>query len=274
METNLDNRVVVLAQLTLAVPAIAAVLLIAYYCWYMFGPMMIPYYLAAGVLIAWQWYSLILPCWNDWFKKRGAEKVEAHGIDPDVSLAWPGASTVGLFALHTTAASMCGLHIGPRIVARWFAWVLPLLGLSTTTYAVDYYLQHLELVSIIPAFLLGFLVSYRFPRLATWAWILPTVILAYKLLAFETPPTSVLASSPSLASSLLSRFSYFFVIERYMPTFTNFRGSDPVRVAQQMTVVATLYSGVAYSIGALAQKHKIVQRLFGKPLTEPNPAPE
>jgi hypothetical protein len=218
---------------------------------------------------------MILPRWNGWFERKGAEEAETtREIDHHASLAWPGASTVGLFALHTTAASMCALHIGPRLVFRWFSWMLPLIGLSTTTYAADSYLQHLELVSIIPAFLLGYFVSYRVPRLAAWAWILPTVILAYKFLTFENPPTSVLASSPSLASSFLSRFSYFFVIERFAPTFADFRGSDPVRVAQQMTVVAPFYSGVAYSIGALAHKHKIVERFLGKSLTEPNPASE
>jgi hypothetical protein len=98
-----------------------------------------------------------------------------------------------------------------------------------------------------------------------WAWILPTIILSYKLLTFTDPHASVLASDP------WSRFSYYFVIERYMPTLYNFRGSDPVRVTAQMVVVAPFYSGVAYSIGALMRKHNVLERIIKSFLREPEP---
>ena len=56
-----------------------------------------------------------------------------------------------------------------------------------------------------------------------------------------------------------------------MPTFYDFRGSDPVRVAAQMTVVAPFYSGVAYSIGALTKKRKVLERIIESVLREPEP---
>src|SRR6202453_370603 len=80
---------------------------------------------------------------------------------------------------------------------------------------------------------------------------------SYKLLTFTDPQASVFTSHP------LSRFSYYFVIVRLMPTFTDLRGSDPIRLVQQMAVVEPFYSGVAYSIGALLENHKIFERVIG-----------
>jgi len=61
----------------------------------------------------------------------------------------------------------------------------------------------------------------------------------------------------------MTRFEYFFVIQRRIPTFTpGFGGVDPIRVALQMTVVAPFYSGLAYSVGALAGKHALLEQIF------------
>lgn len=71
---------------------------------------------------------------------------------------------------------------------------------------------------------------------------------------------SVLASNP------WSRFSYFFVIERFLPSFADLRVSDlsgAIRIGEQMFTVAPFYSGVAYSIGALAAEHNALLRIFG-----------
>jgi hypothetical protein len=137
--------------------------------------------------------------------------------------------------------------------------------LSTTTYSGDYWLQHLELVSIVPALAVGYVASRYFQKLAVWAWFLPTVILAYRLLTFINPNASVFAGDS------WSRFSYYFVIEQSMPNLYDFRGSDPVRVAAQMTVVAPFYSGIAYSVGALIEKRKVMERIVRSVLREPEP---
>jgi len=175
---------------------------------------------------------------------------------------------IGLFALHTTIVAVCALRVGPWLVGHWFAWILPLSGRTSSTGSTaysDYYLQHLELLSTLPALAVGYIVCRYLPKLATWAWILPTLILSYKLLTFTDPQASVFTSHP------LSRFSYYFVIVRLMPTFTDLRGSDPIRLVQQMTVVEPFYSGVAYSIGALLENHKICERIIGHIFSEPEP---
>src|SRR5438046_1217457 len=113
---------------------------------------------------------------------------------------------------------------------------------TPSRFAADYWLQHLELVSIVPALLVGYVSCRYLRRMAVCAWILPTAILCYKLLTFTDPHASVLTTDP------WSRFSYYFVSEKFMPTLYEVRGSDPIRVAAQLTLVAPFYSGVAYSI--------------------------
>jgi hypothetical protein len=58
-----------------------------------------------------------------------------------------------------------------------------------------------------------------------------------------------------------------------MPVFApGFGGVDPVRVAQQMFVVAPFYAGLAYSIGALAERHNVLNRLLEhSPTMQPEP---
>jgi hypothetical protein len=258
MQTGLPSRAVVVGHLTLTVPAIAAILLVPFLGLRMFGPFLFVYYVLAGMTVGWQWYSVALPGWKRWLARKGVQEEEVEHLAHRAGLVWPGEATIGPFAFHTTAAAACGIHLGPWLLSRWFVWILPLAGMSTRTPTGDDYLQHFELVSIVPAFVVGYILSRHLGRLAACAWILPTVVLAYKLVAFTEPYASILAPHSS------TRFSYFFVIQRSMPTFTpGFGGVDPVRVAQQMTVVAPFYAGLAYSIGALAARHNVSKKFLG-----------
>jgi hypothetical protein len=58
-----------------------------------------------------------------------------------------------------------------------------------------------------------------------------------------------------------------------MPTFSSFwlSGSDPVRVAQQIDVTVPFYSGVAYSVGALLTKYKVIDGIADSLRREPEP---
>ncbi len=58
-----------------------------------------------------------------------------------------------------------------------------------------------------------------------------------------------------------------------MPIFDSFGfgGSDPVRVAAQMTVVVPFYSGVAYSVGAILRKYKVTDRIASSLRSEREP---
>ena len=260
------SQAVLLGHLLITIPAIAAIPLLLYFGLYMFGTGLLLYYICAGLAVSWQWYVIAVPHWKESLRKRGVQENEIEEIRRRSGLLWPGASLVGLFALHTTVAVVCALRVGPWLVGRWFGWILPMSGrtssLGFTSYS-DYYLQHLELVSILPALAVGYIVCRYFRKLAIWAWILPTIILSYKLLTFTDPQASILISHP------LSRFSYYFVTVRLMPTFTDLRGSDPIRLVQQMTVVAPFYSGVAYSIGALLEDHKMLERIIRRIFAEP-----
>jgi hypothetical protein len=232
----------------------------------MFGPSLFLYYVLAGVTVGWQWYSVALLGWKKWLARKGVHDAEVEHLARRAGFVWPGEAAIGPFALHTTAAAVCGIQFGPWLLSRWFVWILPLTGMPIGTLSGDDYLQHFEMASIVPALVVGYVLSRHLPRLATCAWVLPTVVLAYKLVTFTETYTSILAPHSS------TRFSYFFVIERSMPTFQDLRGADPVRVAAQLFVVAPFYAGLAYSIGALAGRHNLLKKLFGHaPTMQPEP---
>src|SRR5258707_13203736 len=80
------------------------------------------------------------------------------------------------------------------------------------------YLQHFELMTILPALVIGYINVARFlpnairtflheghHSIATWAWVLPTCVLLYSILEYH-PPSSVLYvgnSRPALQYCLL-----------------------------------------------------------------------
>jgi hypothetical protein len=256
-EAVLTSRATLVGHLVMTAPAIAAILLIPFFSLYMFGPFLFIFYVMTGIGIGWQWYLVALPNWKKWLTGKGAQQEEIESLARRSGLAWPADAAIGPFALHTAAAAICGVHLGPWLLSRWYVWMLPLTGTIHIPTGNEH-LQNFELVSIVPALVLGYLLARRFGRFAAYAWVLPTVVLAYKLLTFTEPHASVLA-----ASSSMTRFEYFFVIQRRIPTFSpGFGGVDPIRVALQMTIVALFYSGLAYSVGALAGKRNLLDRVF------------
>jgi hypothetical protein len=260
MSLDATTKAVLIGHLAITAPVVVLTLGVPYLLLYQFGPMLMPYYILSGLAISWQWYLIAARYWEESLAKQNLQQSEIEALVLRNGLRWPGASAVGSFALHTAVAAICAVNLGPWLVFHWFGWVLPLSGFSTATPATNYYLQHLELVSIIPALIVGYFLARRFQRLATSAWILPTITLAYKLWTFRDQHVSVLVSNP------WSGFSYYFVIERVMPTFQTLYGSDPIRVAAQMFFVAPFYAGVAYSFGALLSNRRILERLSGRAL--------
>jgi hypothetical protein len=211
---------------------------------------------------------IALPRWKIQLTRNGVQENQAEDAARRSGFVWPGTGAVGSFALHTTAIPICGIFLGPWLFSRWFVWILPLFRISPAMPKADYWLQHLELVSIIPALVFGALVARYFERLSSWAWVVPTMILSYKLLTFTNPNVSVLASADPW-----SRFSYYIVIQQHVPTFSNrgLSGSDPIRVVQQLDVTVPFYSGIAYSIGAFLTKHKTIERVVSSLRREPEP---
>jgi len=213
MYSALKSRAVVMGHLSITAPAFVVSLLLPFLAWRALGPTVVPYYLMAGIAIGWEWYLVRLPDWDEWLAANGALPEEVDALAHRAGLAWPLKASIGPFALHTAAAGLCGIHLGPWLLSRWYAWGRPLAGMSARTPTGNDYLHNFELASIVPALVLGYILSTRFNRLASYAWVLPTVILAYKFLTVSVPPVSVLASYSS------TRLEYFFVIQRTMPTF-------------------------------------------------------
>jgi len=52
--------------------------------------------------------------------------------------------------LHTYVAYSCAMHLSAWLVFHWFGWVAPILDVSIRIPAADWYLQHFELMTILP----------------------------------------------------------------------------------------------------------------------------
>jgi hypothetical protein len=256
MET--ETRAVALGHLTVTVPVVVITAATVRFFLYTFGPMLMAYFVFTGVALSWQWYMMAIARWKESLANRGFQCDEIEKLAWRSGLQWPGASSIGAFALHTAAAEMCAANLGPWLVYHWFGWMLPLFGISTTILGTDYYLQHLEIMSIVPALIVGYVVARHLPRLAATAWMMPTAILSYKLWTFVDPRGSVL-----VASNYSVRFSYYFDIVSVMPNFRDLYRSDPLRVVQQMLFVAPFYSGIAYSAGAFLSRWRILDHFVG-----------
>src|SRR6202166_2652404 len=105
---------------------------------------------------------------------------------------------IGSLAIHFIAVYACAIHLSPWLVFRWFAWVLPAIGRSTVAAPTDWYLQHLEVITIGPALAVGYVVGLVGRPIgmesARFAWIAPTLFLAYKLLGLVTHSSVLVAS--------------------------------------------------------------------------------
>lgn len=161
--------------------------------------------------------------------------------------------SVGAFCLHLLTVYLCALHLSPWIVGHTFNWLLATFKVLPQISPADWYLQHLTLISIIPALLVGYLAALRMSSTATWVWLVPTAWLAYKMIQYS--------ASGSVFGTSMSAYEFFFAIQKTMPNSWNWTTTNPVRVLAQMTVTAPFYSGMAYSLGALLSKHKLIVRL-------------
>lgn len=176
---------------------------------------------------------------------------------------------IATFAVDTLVVYILALRVSGTLVSLWFAWVPRLLQISTIVRPGDWFMQHLELMTIgpalvagyidvgriVPAFLGGLIKERRTNPAAILAWMIPTSVLIYKMLQYRSPASV-------LAGNSMPAFRYFFDIQRTMPTFAQLLAGDPVRLAQQMTVTAPFYAGSAYSLGALIHRYGILTKLF------------
>jgi hypothetical protein len=143
---------------------------------------------------------------------------------------------IAAFMLHTYVAYSCAMHLSEWLVFHWFGWVAPILHVSIRIPATDWYLQHCELMTILPALVVGYVnVAHILPgvirnfihegqhSIASWAWTFPTLVLLYRMLEYHAPSSVLFGSS-------MTEMKYFFEIQTVMPTWQNPFASDPVRV--------------------------------------------
>jgi hypothetical protein len=166
------------------------------------------------------------------------------------------------FIFDTVIVYVFALHISGMLVPRWFALVAPLLHIPVHGRPPDWFLQHLEWATIIPALVAGYINVGRFvPALvgrpvnegrsasaAMWAWVVPTLVITWGVLQYYAP-SSVLFDTSS------SAIKYFFEIQHLYV-------GDPIRRVAQVTATAPFYAGIAYSLGAFLSKYRTVARFF------------
>jgi hypothetical protein len=267
---DLERRSLLWGYLLVTTPAVAAIGLVLFFRDYLFITAW-PYYLTTGVALAYQWYTVAMPRWRMAVRNRGLSEGEVERIAHKGGLLVPGASSAGLLALHTTAAGLCTTYLSLWLAGLIVRWFLPVIGEPAPPHLLDFYLRHFELATIVPAFLLGCVVVRKFPDLSTWAWLIPALVLLFKLATFADQNVSALDVGHSW-----HRFSYYFAIKRIAPTITftpksfDISGPDPVRVLEQMQFVGSFYGGMAYSIGAFATKSKGLQRIWESLSREPD----
>jgi hypothetical protein len=169
---------------------------------------------------------------------------------------------VASLVIHVVAVYTCAIHFSPWLVFRWFAWVLPISGRSTVALPTDWYLQHLEVMTVGPALAVGYFVGLvthpTSVESARFAWLVPTLFLFYGLLRFVTHSSVLVPNS----TAELSALRYYFEIQPVMPTRANFLAIDSKRVLAQMTITAPFYAGMAYSLGAWVSKRGLLTKLL------------
>jgi hypothetical protein len=171
-------------HLLVTLPAIALIVTVLLFRNYLFVPGW-PYYLTTGLALGYQWYTAAMARWRSALAKRGLSENEIEEIAEKGRLVLPGASAAGLFALHTTAAGLCATYLSFWLSGQLVHSIFPLIGQPTPSDAREFHLQHFELMNIVPAVLLGYVVARQFPN--HMAWLLPTLVIvqAYYLCRSE-----------------------------------------------------------------------------------------
>jgi hypothetical protein len=126
---------------------------------------------------------------------------------------------------------------------------------------MQYMFSHLFAFSFLPGVLAGLINGKYRHRVAGLAWLLPVVVLIYKLMVF---PTTV------FENHWLRAFHYYFSSEFSVPEFHSYRelfgmmtpNSDILRGVAQLHVTGTFYAAVGYSLAAFSAPY-IRNRLQG-----------
>ncbi|MGB6384185.1 MAG: hypothetical protein WBD25_17085 [Terriglobales bacterium] len=175
------------------------------------------------------------------------EQVQSDGLSLRQS---GGAWQILWYLLHLAAVYTIVEFCAPWLAGWTRGILLPLLQHPTSSSRFEYLYSHLFAFSFIPSFLAG-LFNARFRhKAAQFVWLVPAVILAYKLTTFAAP--SVLQSQ--LSGAFHQYFGGGFMIPEFRDWHDLFRiaGSNPdmTRGIAQLNFTAPFYAGVGYSMSA------------------------
>jgi len=254
MEMAHFKRRAILGHLFVTLPALSAAVVVVLYREYL-ALLAWPYQLTTAIAVGYQWYAVAPLLWGRALRTNGGSEAEAEeGTNSRLASRLP--SVVGLVGLHTCAAAIGATYLNAWLAGTCTHWILPFVGASVPLHAMDFYREHFVLFNVIPAVALAYVMCRRFPAFASWAWLLPTVVIVYKLLSFSDPNVSVLTDNNEWHG-----FSYYFAIQGTWPRFDELGGSYAHRVFQQLEIVAPFYFSIAYSVSAFVDKKRVWERV-------------
>jgi hypothetical protein len=159
------------------------------------------------------------------------------------------------FVLHVVAVYLIAHFSCPWLSGEIYAW-RPVFGFRSPVSRFEFLFSHIFAFTVIPGILAG-MASARFRhRVAEFVWIVPAVLMIYKLLTFRT---SILRGNRFLAA-----FHYYFGGGFSIPEFHNYRelftqvarSYDGARGMDQLSFTGFLYAGIVYSLTAFFARRK------------------
>ena len=127
--------------------------------------------------------------------------------------------------------------------------------MSSSTAPGDWYLRHLELMSIVPALVAGYVTARGRDSVATWAWIVPLIALFYEMFRFHAP-------SSVLTGASMSTFRYFFCNPaKYAHIDQSFgeRSGPLVKTDDRHSALLCRSSAQCWGVGVQTPATKVVQ---------------
>jgi hypothetical protein len=206
---------------------------------------------------------------------NAAQKRDLLMEDPkqvsDISHAVPSSdksAAIGLlwFGLHLAAVYVIAEFCWSWLAGHYYDWVLPVVDPVNHVSYFQFLYSHLFAFTFLPALAAG-AASMRFRRTsALFVWIVPTVVLAYKLVTF---PTTLFQNHYAVA------FHYYFAggfligeFHNYRELFTVVAGNpDAIRGLEQSRFTGPFYAGLGYSLAAWIAPHARAFILANMPRT-------
>lgn len=159
-----------------------------------------------------------------------------------VSLVW----IAFVFLLHLSVVYLVAHFCVAWLAGQIRSFLLPLLQVPPRESSFEFLFDHLAAISLLCGLVAGIITSQYRHRMAQLVWIVPSMILAYKFMAF---PSTLFQNHFAVA------FHHYFAGGFLIPEYHSYRdmfaawSPEHVRGLDQMQFTAPGYVGVAYSLG-------------------------